>query len=154
MQGKFSSKLINIAATMVAGATLFLGGGISVAQASPTTLVAEVSLSRQVMEISVEGRLVDRWAVSTGASGFATPTGSYRPYRMHDMWHSRTYDNAPMPHSVFFHEGYAIHATPHVNNLGRPASHGCVSLHPDNAQDFFQLVDIFGAGNTRIVIVD
>lgn len=59
-----------------------------------------------------------------------------------------------MPHSVFFHGGYAVHATPHVKALGRPASHGCVRLHPDAASDFFQLVDLFGPANTAIVIVD
>jgi lipoprotein-anchoring transpeptidase ErfK/SrfK len=154
MQFKLSNALINVGVTMIAGAALLLGSGISVAQASPTQLVAKVSLSRQVMEIRVEGRLVDEWTVSTGADGYATPKGSYRPYRMHEMWYSRQYDNAPMPHSVFFHEGYAIHATPHVRNLGQPASHGCVRLHPDHAHDFFQLVDIFGATNTQIVIVD
>jgi lipoprotein-anchoring transpeptidase ErfK/SrfK len=126
MQGKRSRGLINMVATMVAATTLLLDGGIQIAQASTSQLVAKISLSRQVMQVSVGERLVDEWAVSTGAGGFTTPTGSYRPYRMHEMWYSRQYDNAPMPHSVFFHEGYAIHATPHVSNLGRPASHGCV----------------------------
>ena len=59
-----------------------------------------------------------------------------------------------MPHSVFFHGGYAVHATPHVRNLGRPASHGCVRLHPDDASDFYHLVEAVGASNTSIVIAD
>ena len=73
---------------------------------------------------------------------------------MHEMWYSKKYDNAPMPHSVFFTGGYAVHATPHVKNLGRPASHGCIRLHPTNAEQFYTLVKVFGQQNTRIVIVD
>ena len=59
-----------------------------------------------------------------------------------------------MPHSVFFHGGYAVHATNHVKRLGMPASHGCVRLHPDAAADFYQLVETFGAANTSILITD
>ena len=87
------------------------------------------------------------------AAGALAATGSFKPYRMHEMWYSKKYDNAPMPHSVFFHGGYAVHATPHVKMLGRPASHGCIRLHPTHAEDFFRLVQTFGPNNTRIVIV-
>ena len=104
--------------------------------------------------MSVDGRTVATWKVSTGAKGFRTPKGSFKPTRMHEMWYSRKYDNAPMPHSVFFRGGYAVHATPHVRNLGRPASHGCVRLSPESAADFFQLVQTFGPSNTAIVIVE
>jgi lipoprotein-anchoring transpeptidase ErfK/SrfK len=82
-----------------------------------------------------------------------TPTGSFKPTRMHEMWYSKKYDNAPMPHSVFFSGGYAVHATYAIKRLGHPASHGCVRLHPDNAADFYQLVEAFGAANPRILIV-
>ncbi|PZO79331.1 MAG: hypothetical protein DI629_09700 [Mesorhizobium amorphae] len=117
-------------------------------------MVAEVSLARQRMVVSVDGRPAFEWKVSTGAKGYRTPTGSFRPTRLHPMWHSRKYDNAPMPHSVFFHEGYAIHATDALRKLGRPASHGCIRLHPDNAEDFFTLVETVGLANTSIVITE
>jgi lipoprotein-anchoring transpeptidase ErfK/SrfK len=55
------------------------------------------------------------------------------------MHYSKKYDNAPMPHSIFFSGGYAIHATPHVGNLGRPASHGCVRLHPEHAAQLYTM---------------
>jgi lipoprotein-anchoring transpeptidase ErfK/SrfK len=44
-----------------------------------------------------------------------------------------------MPHSIFFSGGYAIHATPHTGNLGRPASHGCIRLHPNNAAILYNM---------------
>ena len=81
-----------------------------------------------------------------------TPTGAFKPTRLHEMWYSKKYDNAPMPHSVFFNGGYAVHATYAISRLGRPASHGCVRLHPTAAADFYRLVEIFGPANTRIVI--
>ena len=68
------------------------------------------------------------------------------------MWYSRKYDNSPMPHSIFFYGGYAIHGTDAVKSLGRPASHGCVRLHPGNAKRLYNLVKAHGAGNTRIVV--
>ena len=105
------------------------------------------------MDVTVDGRPVFRWKVSTAGNGYVTPTGAFKPTRIYEMWHSRKYDNAPMPHSVFFHEGYAVHATPYVSRLGHPASHGCIRLHPTAAADFYTLVRTIGAGNTSIVVV-
>jgi len=124
----------------------FLPGG------AEAEVVARVSLSSQAMVVYVDGVPVYDWAVSTARRGFRTPTGSYRPTRMHRMWYSKKYDNAPMPNSIFFTGGYAVHGTPHVRALGRPASHGCIRLHPDNARTLYSLVKDQGMGNARIVI--
>lgn len=148
-----STKLINIAAVALAGTTILFGAGSGEVLAA-TKLVAQVSISQQRMQVLVDGRPTFQWKVSTGAIGHATPKGSYRPVRLEEMWYSRKYDNAPMPHSVFFHGGYAVHATNHIKRLGTPASHGCVRLHPVAAADFYQLVETFGAVNTSIVIVE
>lgn len=115
-------------------------------------IVARVDVSKQTMTVSENGRVVHSWRVSTGGRGYSTPRGSYRPTRMHRMWYSRKYDNSPMPHSIFFRGGYAIHGTNHVKSLGRPASHGCVRLAPGNARVLYNLVRAHGAGNTRIVV--
>ena len=147
---KTAARFINIAAAMLAGAVIFTGAN---AAHAANQLVARVSLSQQTMAVIVDGRTAFEWKVSTGRKGYGTPTGSWKPIRMHKMWYSRKYDNAPMPHSVFFNGGYAVHATDAVKRLGRPASHGCVRLHPDNASDFYKLVETFGPGNTQIVIV-
>lgn len=152
MATTFSTRLINIAAWALTGAAVMLGIGIGKADAA-SEIVAKVSISEQKMRVMVDGRQAFEWKVSTAGKGYVTPTGSFKPTRMHEMWYSKKYDNAPMPHSVFFHGGYAVHATPHVKRLGRPASHGCIRLHPDNAEDFFELVKAFGPQNTKIVIV-
>jgi lipoprotein-anchoring transpeptidase ErfK/SrfK len=94
------------------------------------------------------------WDVSTGRKGYNTPVGDYQPYMMSPMHYSRKYDNAPMPNSIFFHGGYAIHATYDVKRLGRPASHGCVRLSPQNAKWLYRLVKDYGKENTYIRIVD
>lgn len=150
MHTAISAKLIHIAAAALTGAALLFGAGNA---AHANQIVAKVSLSQQIMEVTVDGRPTYTWKVSTGARGHITPTGSFKPTRMHEMWYSKKYDNAPMPHSVFFSGGYAVHATYAISHLGRPASHGCVRLHPVAAADFYQLVEAFGPANTSIVIV-
>ena len=159
MQPAIPTRLINVTAAVLAGAASLLGTQCGAAHAAnkivavANRVVAVVSLSQQMMEVSVDGRPTFAWKVSTGDKAHLTPTGSFKPTRMHEMWHSKKYDNAPMPHSVFFSGGYAVHATYAIKRLGHPASHGCVRLHPDNAADFYQLVETFGPANTRIMIV-
>lgn len=98
-----------------------------------------ISKSQQAMSVYEDGELLDTWPVSTARKGYYTPTGTYRPYSYQPMHYSKKFDNAPMPHSIFFSGGYAIHATPHVGNLGRPASHGCVRLHPTHAANLYEM---------------
>ena len=110
-----------------------------------------ISKSHQRMTVhSSEGSY--SWPVSTARRGYYTPTGTFAPYSLQPMHYSRKYDNAPMPHSIFFSGGYAIHATPHVANLGRPASHGCVRLAPGNAATLYGIVSR-DRGDTTIRIV-
>jgi lipoprotein-anchoring transpeptidase ErfK/SrfK len=92
------------------------------------------------------------WAISSGRRGYATPTGTFRPAWMARMWRSRQYDDAPMPHSIFFNKGIAFHATSAVSMLGRPASHGCLRLAPAHAAELFALVRRHGLRNTRVVV--
>ena len=120
--------------------------------AASANVVARISLSAQRVDVSVNGAPAYSWAVSTARRGYVTPTGSFRPFRTAKMWHSRKYDMSPMPHSVFFRGGYAIHGTTYVRSLGRPASHGCIRLAPGNAARFYTLVREYGMGNARIVI--
>jgi len=112
-----------------------------------------INKSAQSMSVVVDGRERYRWPVSTGRDG-GPPSGAYRPERMERTWYSRKYDWSPMPHAIFFHKGYAIHGTYVVSRLGRPASHGCVRLHPSNAAVLFALVRDQGMGRTRIVVAD
>jgi lipoprotein-anchoring transpeptidase ErfK/SrfK len=98
-----------------------------------------ISKSHQLMQVDSDQGTY-QWPVSTARKGYSTPTGTFHPYSLQPMHYSKKYDNAPMPHSIFFSGGYAIHATPHIGNLGRPASHGCVRLHPANAATLYQIV--------------
>jgi lipoprotein-anchoring transpeptidase ErfK/SrfK len=104
------------------------------------------------MIVSVNGKVRHRWPVSTARRGYRTPVGHFRPTRLHRMWYSTIYNNSPMPYSVFFRGGYAIHGTNYVGRLGRPASHGCVRLHTGAARQLYGLIQKHGARNTRIRI--
>ena len=98
-----------------------------------------VSKRHQTMEVYENGQLLDVWPVSTARRGYETPSGTFYPYSYQTMHYSRKYDNAPMPFSIFFRGGYAIHATPHTQALGTPASHGCVRLSLKNARTLYQI---------------
>jgi len=104
------------------------------------------------MEVAVDGVPRYRWRVSTARRGYITPPGTYHPQMMARRWFSRLYYNSPMPHSIFFHGGYAIHGTYEIARLGGPASHGCVRLDPENAATLFELVEREGMAHTTIVV--
>ena len=120
--------------------------------ASADNLLALVNVSDQTMTVKKNGKTLYHWKVSTGRKGYATPSGTFRPVRMHKMWRSRKYDNAPMPYAIFYNEGYAIHGTSYVSRLGSPASHGCVRLNTANAQILYKMLQEEGLGNLKIVI--
>ena len=141
---------------IVIGAVLLVaspGEARSSARYAPTVNVV-VDISSQTMSVNVNGWYYGRWKVSTARPGYYTPRGVYRVQRTARVYYSRKYDNAPMPNSVFFKGGYAIHGSYHVKALGRPASHGCVRLHPNNAARLYNLVQKYGRGSTRITIVN
>jgi lipoprotein-anchoring transpeptidase ErfK/SrfK len=122
-------------------------------EAKPSSVVARVDLSRQRMTVYVDDVLVHTFPVSTGRGRYGTPTGRWNAAWLSPKHRSRKYNNAPMPWSVFFHDGYAVHGTTEVRSLGRPASHGCIRLHPDNAKIFYTLVKDIGLPNTLIAVV-
>jgi lipoprotein-anchoring transpeptidase ErfK/SrfK len=122
-----------------------------------TSAKAEVYItvvkSEQIMYVETPTETF-QWDVSTGRNGYRTPIGDFKPYVLKKMHYSKKYDNAPMPNSIFFHGGYAIHATYDIKNLGRPASHGCIRLSPQNAKWLYQIVQETGKENTFIRIVN
>ena len=132
----------------------FLSCSALIAQAGMASADVEikVNLSTQRMNVSVDGRHYATYKVSTGRRGYTTPTGRYRVQRMTRMHYSRKYHNSPMPNSIFYHGGYAIHGTGAIKRLGRVASHGCVRLHPNNARTLFNLVKSEGRRNTKIKV--
>jgi lipoprotein-anchoring transpeptidase ErfK/SrfK len=116
-------------------------------------ILVNIDKSTQEMTVFVDGVERHTWPVSTGTRGYATPSGQYTASSMNEIWYSKQWDDAPMPHSIFFTKrGHAIHATTEVKRLGRPASHGCVRLAPQNAKTLFYLVKAAGLENTQVVL--
>lgn len=130
--------------TILLGATLI---GTMAAMPAQAEVSATIDLATQHMHVQSSTGSFD-WPVSTARAGYVTPTGSFRAEHLELMHHSKKWDNAPMPHSVFFYYGFAIHGTNEVRHLGRPASHGCVRLSPGNAAKFYSLVQAEGASIT------
>ena len=121
-------------------------------QSAQAGVLVHIDKSQQRMTVSVDGHALHSFEVSTGRPGYGTPNGTYHPQRLALTWFSRKYYNSPMPHSIFFHGGFAIHGSYEISRLGGPASHGCVRLHPANAAVLYALVQQYGTGNTRIVV--
>jgi hypothetical protein len=113
-----------------------------------------VDKATQRMLVIQDGYIRYMWPVSTGRDELATPNGVYAPQRLERNWFSSAYYNSPMPYSIFFHNGYAIHGSYAIDKLGGPASHGCVRLHPHHAAVLFDLVQQEGPSNTTIEITD
>lgn len=131
-----------------------IGSALALAapQSALANVVARIDLGGQQMQVYVDGALRYTWPVASGRRGHETPTGRFRPQRLEREWYSSQYDDAPMPYSIFFSGGYAIHGG--YGRMGRPASHGCIRLTTANAATLFRLVEQRGAGSTRIEITD
>ena len=134
--------------------------GGSATQAAPkatspvaSSVLINIDKTKQKMTVSVDGVERYGWPISTGRPGYATPSGTFTASSMNKIWYSKQWDNAPMPHAVFFtKEGHAIHGTYEVKRLGKPASHGCVRLSPQNAATLYALVEKSGLENTQVVL--
>jgi len=119
--------------------------------AAQAGIVVTVDKSAQQLTVAVDGTPRYQWPVSTARWGYRTPNGNYRPQRLARKWFSTKYDGSPMPYSIFFNGGYAIHGSYEIRRLGSPASHGCIRLHPENAAVLFELVQE-NVRDTRIVV--
>ena len=121
--------------------TLTLVFSSAIPLAASADIVVTVDKSAQRMTVAVDGALRWVWPVSTGRSGYSTPSGTYKPFRMEAEHYSKEWDDAPMPHSIFFTmKGHAIHGTYDTAHLGTAVSHGCVRLSDANAAQLYELV--------------
>src|SRR4051794_38447749 len=124
-----------------------------VAGPADASVLVTINKTAQRMTVSVDGRPLYSWPVSTGMRGHATPVGSFRPFRMEVEHYSEEWDDAPMPHSIFFTAaGHAIHGSNATRHLGSPASHGCIRISASNAAKLFALVKAEGMSATRVVV--
>jgi TonB family protein len=123
------------------------------AEPHASKILVVIDKPTQEMTVFVDNLERYTWSVSTGLPGYETPSGTYPARFMTKIWHSKQWDDAPMPHAIFFtKEGHAIHGTHETKKLGRIASHGCVRLAPENAGTLFALVEEKGLENTQIVL--
>jgi len=129
-----------------AGLMLFASG----AQANVSITVDK---NAQLMTVAVDGVQRYQWPVSTGNPSHETPNGTFRAFRMEADHFSKEFDDAPMPHSIFFTKvGHAIHGTESEGRLGTPVSHGCVRLSRANASTLYALVEKEGVLNTTVTL--
>jgi lipoprotein-anchoring transpeptidase ErfK/SrfK len=131
---------------------ILFGLVLSVPGIAQADIVAKINLSNQRMAVFVNGAARYNWPVSTARPGYRTPTGTFKPTALVRYHRSSIYDGSPMPYSIFFLRGYAIHGSYETKHLGRPVSHGCIRLHPSNAAALYSLVQRYGTGNTLIKI--
>ena len=142
----FLVRLPQLAAALAALALTF-------ASPAAATLLITIDKGAQHMTVALDDALMFDWPVSTGLRGYDTPAGEFKPFRMEKDHFSREWDDAPMPHSIFFtQDGHAIHGSFDVKHLGNAASHGCVRLSPENARVLYALVRQEGMANTRVVL--
>lgn len=118
------------------------------------TVTTIVDKTDQTMVVLVDDVPVYTWDVSTGAKYRWTPTGTFGVQSMRADHYSSKYNNAPMPHSIFFNGNIAIHGTDKVERLGQMDSKGCVRLSRENARTLFELVLAHGRENTTIIVQD
>jgi hypothetical protein len=118
-----------------------------------SSILINIDKSTQRMTVLLDGVQKFDWPVSTGKRGYSTPSGTFTPTSMNEIWYSKQWDNAPMPHAIFYmKDGHAIHGSYEVRNLGKPASHGCVRISPQNATLLYALVKANGLENTQVVL--
>jgi len=118
-----------------------------------SAILININKAKQKMTVFVDGIEKYHWPVSTGRAGYSTPSGTYTATSMNEIWYSKEWDNSPMPHSIFFiKDGHAIHGSYEVKNLGKPVSHGCVRISPENATTLYALVKQNGLANTQVVL--
>jgi hypothetical protein len=119
--------------------------------AAQAKVAITVDKDAQMMTVAVDGVARYQWPVSTGNPSHETPNGSFRTFRMEADHYSKEFDDAPMPHSIFFTKaGHAIHGTESEGRLGTPVSHGCVRLSRANATTLYALVQQEGVLNTTV----
>jgi len=118
-----------------------------------SAVLISINKTKQEMTVFLDGIEKYHWPVSTGRAGYSTPSGTYTATSMNEIWYSKQWDNSPMPHSIFFiKDGHAVHGSYEVKNLGKPVSHGCVRISPENATTLYALVKENGLGNTQVVL--
>jgi len=114
----------------------------------------EVDISDQRLYMKEGNTTVGNFLVSTGKWA-PTPIGQWRIWtklrytRMRGG--SKTlgtfYDLPNVPYTMYYNQGYGIHGAYWHNDFGRPRSHGCVNMKPEEAGIVFNWASV----GTRVV---
>jgi lipoprotein-anchoring transpeptidase ErfK/SrfK len=148
-----STGTLNANSTAATAETKRAGTSNTATKKVSSSVLINIDKTKQKMAIFLDGLQKYDWPVSTGRAGYSTPSGNYTATSMNEVWYSKQWDNAPMPHSIFFiKDGHAIHGSYDLKNLGKPVSHGCVRISPENAAKLFALVEENGLENTKVVL--
>jgi L,D-transpeptidase catalytic domain len=140
-------------ATILSGSLVAAAFALPLAAPARADIAISVDKSAQQMTVAVDGQQKYVWPVSTGRAGYDTPNGSFKINRMDADHFSQEWDNAPMPHTMFFDlHGHAIHGFFDEKHLGMAVSHGCVRLSRANATVLFDLVKAEGRANTSVTV--
>ncbi len=146
------SSLVALANLLTSG---LLASGLLLFATGAAQAKVEITVDKnaQMMTVAVDGVPRYQWPVSTGNPSHETPNGTFRTFRMEADHFSKEFDDAPMPHSIFFTKvGHAIHGTESEAPLGTPVSHGCVRLSRANATTLYALVQKEGVLNTTVTL--
>src|SRR6201992_3938051 len=145
---RFRRLKVNMRSLLIAFAGLML-----ITTAAQAKVQITVDKNNQMMTVAVDGVQRYQWPVSTGNPSHETPNGTFRTFRMEADHFSKEFDDAPMPHSIFFTKmGHAMHGTESESRLGTPVSHGCVRLSRANATTLYALVEKQGVLNTTVTL--
>ena len=94
-----------------------------------------------------------RRPVSTGRPGYDTPNGTFKPNRMDADHLSQEWDNAPMPHSIFFDlHGHAIHGFFDVKHLGLAGVAWLRAAVAGPCRDAVRTGEGRGMGSTTVIV--
>lgn len=105
-----------------------------------------ISINQQKMHVYSDGVHIADTSVATGVPSHPTPLGVFSVIQKQLFHRSNIYSNAPMPYmqrvtwsGVAMHEG---------QNIGHPASHGCIRMPRDFAVRLYRLTKL----GTRVII--
>jgi lipoprotein-anchoring transpeptidase ErfK/SrfK len=105
-----------------------------------------ISINQQKLHVYSDGVHVADTSIATGVPSLPTPLGVFSVIQKQVFHRSNIYSNAPMPYmqritwsGVAMHEG---------ENIGHPASHGCIRMPRDFAIRLYRLTKL----NTRVII--
>ncbi len=101
----------------------------------------DINLSEQRLTLLEGGTPTFTCLVSSGKSGYSTPTGNYRIYSMNwvaamssAQGAAEPYDIPDVPYVMWFNGNYSIHGAYWHNDFGNVRSHGCVNISVSDAE--------------------